>query len=346
MVAPFVHDAPSQRLVFGPGATAQVAAEAARLSAERALVIATPGSGARLGARVAELLGPRAADLHAQAAMHVPRPVAVAGIAAARAARADALVAVGGGSAIGLAKAVAHELGLPILAIPTTYSGSEATAIFGISEGERKTVGRDAKVMPRTIIYDPELTLALPAATTAASGMNAIAHCVEALWVAERTPVTSAFAAEALRLFVAALPRAVADGNDAAARGDCLTAAWLAGAALATGTGLHHKLAHVLGGFGLPHAETHAIILPQVTRFNLAGSPEVEARLAAAFGGRDPAATLAAMLQAFPIPRRLSELGFDRTKIESAAEQVAAIGIRTPRPATAANVRALLTEAF
>ncbi|MBA3904752.1 MAG: maleylacetate reductase, partial [Rhodocyclaceae bacterium] len=103
---------------------------------------------------------------------------------------------------------------------------------------------------------------------------------------------------------------------------------------------------HVLGGFGLPHAETHAIILPQVTRFNLAGSPEVEARLAAAFGGRDPAATLAAMLQAFPIPRRLSELGFDRTKIESAAEQVAAIGIRTPRPATAANVRALLAEAF
>jgi len=346
MVAPFVHDAPSQRVVFGPDSIARVADEAARFGASRSLVIATPGSGARLGARVADLLGTACAGLHAEAVMHVPRSVAAGGVTAAREARADLLVSVGGGSAIGLAKAIAHETGLPILAIPTTYAGSEVTTIFGLSEGEQKVVSRDPKVLPRTIIYDPALTVGLPAATTAASGMNAVAHCVEALWVAERTPVTSAFAAEALRLFVPQLPRAVADGSDVTARGDCLVASWLAGAALSAGTGLHHKLAHVLGGFGLPHAETHAIILPHVTRFNLAKAPDVAERLAAAFGGRDPAATLEAMLQGFPIPQRLRDVGFSRAKIESAALQIDALGITVPRPATADDVRTLLTSAF
>ena len=346
MVAPFVHDAPSQRVVFGPGSIARVADEAARFGASRSLVIATPGSGARLGARVADLLGTACAGLHAEAVMHVPRSVAAGRVTAAREARADLLVSVGGGSAIGLAKAIAHETGLPILAIPTTYAGSEVTTIFGLSEGEQKVVARDPKVLPKGIIYDPELTVGLPAATTAASGMNAVAHCVEALWVAERTPVTSAFAAEALRLFVPQLPRAVVDGRDVAARGDCLVASWLAGAALGAGTGLHHKLAHVLGGFGLPHAETHAIILPHVTRFNLAKAPDVAERLAAAFGGRDPAATLEAMLQGFPIPQRLRDVGFSRAKIESAALQIDALGITVPRPATADDVRTLLMNAF
>src|SRR3979409_385176 len=122
--------------------------------------------------------------------------------------------------------------GLAIIAVPTTYSGSEATPIWGTSEGERKTTGRDPKVVPRTIIYDPELTLALPPAVTAASAMNAIAHCVEGLWVAERTPVTVAYAPEAMRRFGAHLPRAVADGGDGAARGECLIAAWLPGTVL------------------------------------------------------------------------------------------------------------------
>jgi len=279
----------------------------------------------------------------------VPRDVAAAGLEAARNARADALLAVGGGSAIGLAKAIAHETGLPIIAVPTTYAGSEATPIFGLSEGDRKHVGRDPKVLPRTIIYDPELTTGLPPATTAASGMNAVAHCVEALWVPERTPVTSAFAAEALRLFIRQLPRAVTDGGDVEARGDCLVAAWLAGASLAAGTGLHHKLAHVLGGFGLPHAETHSIILPHVTRFNLAAADsdgDLARRLAAAFGGNDPTETLAGMLQRFPIPQRLRDVGFERGKIESAALQIEAIGIAEPRTVTAEDVRVLLMNAY
>src|SRR5215468_9308317 len=151
----FVHDVPGQRVVFAPGAVARVADEAARLGMKRALVIATPGSGARLGARLVETLGERAAGLHAQAVIHVPKPVAEAGISAARSA--DGLVAVGGGVAIGLAKIIARDLGLPILAVPTTYSGSEATPIWGMSDGERKFTGKDNKVLPRTIVYDPDL---------------------------------------------------------------------------------------------------------------------------------------------------------------------------------------------
>jgi maleylacetate reductase len=175
--------------------------------------------------------------------------------------------------------------------------------------------------------------------------MNAIAHCVEAFWADGRTPVTMALASEALRRFAKSLPAVVGDGADHDARAECLIAAWLAGTVLAAGTGLHHKLAHVLGGLGLPHAETHAIILPHVTRFNLQAAPEAKARLAEALDGDDPAAALAAMLKQFPIPQRLREVGFDAGKIDFVAGEVAAAGIKSPRRPTAAEVRKLLIAA-
>jgi maleylacetate reductase len=342
----FTHDVPPQRVVFAAGALSGVADEAKRLNFSRALIVATPGSGVRLGQRVVDLLGTRAAGLHAQAVAHVPKAVAATGLEAARAASADGLVAVGGGAAIGLAKMIARDSGLAMLAVPTTYSGSEATPIFGLTDGERKITGRDAKVLPRTILYDPDLTLELPAAVSAASGLNAIAHCVEAFWADGRTPVTSALASEAMRRFAKNLPAAVADGADAPARAECLIGAWLAGTVLAAGTGLHHKLAHVLGGLGLPHAETHAIILPHVMRFNLAAAPEAEARLGEALGSGDPADAIAAMLQKFPIPQRLREVGFDRAKTDFVAAEIAAAKIASPRPASADDVRALLTAAY
>src|SRR6266540_5553697 len=342
MAASFVHDVPSQRVVFAAGAIARVADEAARLGVDRTLVIATPGSGARLGQRLVELLGARAVGLHAQAVIHVPKPVADGGLAAARAAKADGLVAAGGGAAIGLAKIIARDLSLPILAVPTIYSGSEATAIWGTSEGERKLTGRDNRVLPRTVVYDPDLTLGLPAAVSAASGLNALAHCVGGLSVPDRTPVTMAYAVEAARRFAAHLPRIVADGSDRDARGECLIAAWLAGMVLTAGTGLQHKLAHVLGGLGLPHAESHATILPHVTRFNLAAPAAVDARarLTEALGAPDPADRIAAMLRGFPIPQRLGEVGFDRAKIDFVADEVAALSISAPRKVSAEDVRA------
>jgi maleylacetate reductase len=344
MVASFTHDIPSQRVVFAPGAVARVADEAARLGMNRALVIATPGSGARLGQRLVDILGPRAAALHAQAVVHVPKAVADAGLAAARATQADGLVAGGGGAAIGLAKIIARDLALPILAVPTTYSGSEATPIWGMSEGERKFTGKDVAVLPRVIVYDPDLTLALPAAVSAASAMNAIAHCVEGLWVADRTPYLMALATDAARRFGAHLPRVIADGNDREARGECLVAAWLAGVVLTAGTALQHKLAHVLGGLGLPHAETHAIILPHVTRFNLAAAPDARARLADALGG-DGADRLADMLRGLPIPQKLSDVGFDRGKTDFVAAEIAKLAIAVPRAVSANDVRTLLAAA-
>ena len=342
----FTHDVPSQRVVFASGALSRVGDEAARLKIERALVIATPGSGARLGKKVVELLGPRAAGLHAQAVVHVPKAVAEAGLATARDKSADGLIAVGGGSAIGLAKAIALDTGLPILAIPTTYSGSEATPIIGMTDGERKITGRDVKVVPRTIIYDPDLTLGLPAAVSAASGLNAIAHCVEALWVDSRTPVTVGLATEAMRRFAQNLPAVVADGSNVPARAECLIGAWLAGTVLSSGTALHHKLAHVLGGLGLPHAETHAIMLPHVMRFNLEAAPEAKARLQEALGNDDPAGAVAAMLKKFPIPQRLRDVSFDSAKADFVAGEIAAASITAPRPASAGDVRDLLAAAY
>jgi maleylacetate reductase len=316
MSAAFVHDVPNQRVVFAPGAVARVAEEATRLGLSRVLVIATPGSGARLGSRLVDILGAQAAGLHAQAVVHVPKAVAEAGLAAARGA--DGLVAAGGGAAIGLAKIIARDLGLPIIAVPTTYSGSEATPIWGMTEGERKFTGKDTRVLPRTIVYDPDLTLGLPAAASAASAMNAIAHCVEGLWIPDRTPYLMALAADAARRFAANLPRVVADGSDREARGECLVAAWLAGVVLCAGTGLQHKLAD---------------------------APEARARLTEAFGG-EPADRLAAMLRGFPLPQRLADVGFDRGKIDFVASEVAGLSISAPRKVSAEDVRTLLAAAY
>jgi maleylacetate reductase len=346
MPSPFTHDFPPQRVVFAPGAVSQVGEEAARLKFERALVIATPGSGERLGARIVEELGARAAGLHANAVIHVPVAVAAEGVAAARVADADGLVAAGGGSAIGLAKAIARETGLATIAVPTTYSGSEVTAVLGTTDGEHKVTVRDERVRARTIIYDPDLTLGLPPAVTAASGMNALAHCVEALWVEGRSPMTEAVATEAVRRFADNLPRAVKDGRDRHARSECLAAAWLAGLSLSAGSALHHKLAHVLGGYGLPHAETHAILLPHTTRFNLAAAALVRARLAEALRANDPAAALADMIAAFPIPQRLRDVGLEEKRIADAAGEVAALAIAVPRPVGADDARAILAAAY
>jgi maleylacetate reductase len=346
MVPAFVYNPPTQRVVFGAGSLGRLAEEIERIGLQRVLVVATPGGGARLGERLVALLGARTVGVHAEAVIHVPRSVAEIGLATARERNADGVVAVGGGSAIGLAKIIARDIGLPIVAVPTTYSGSEVTPIWGTSEGERKITGRDARVIPRTIIYDPELTLELSSAATAASAMNAIAHCVEGLWVAERTPASVAFATEAMRRFGLFLQRAVANGSDREARGECLAAAWLSGLVLVEGTGLQHKLAHVLGGFGLPHAEVHAIILPRVTRFNLPSAPQARDRLGDALGSDDPAHKLEQMLRSFPIPQRLRDVGFEIEKIPNAAEQVAALGIKEPRPVLDADARAVLAEAY
>ncbi|MBX3552245.1 MAG: maleylacetate reductase [Pseudolabrys sp.] len=346
MMLKFVQDTPSQRVVFGSGSLARLAEEVARLGLSRVLVVATPGHGARLAALAADLLGSSCAGVHAQAVVHVPRAVAEAGIAEAARTGADGVVAMGGGAAIGLAKAIAIASNLPIVAVPTTYSGSEASPIAGTTDGERKITVRDPKALPKTIIYDPDLTLGLPPAVSAASGLNAIAHAVEGLWIAERTPISCAMATEAMRLFADALPKVVADGNDRDARAACLSASWLCGIVLTSGTALHHKLAHVLGGLGMPHAETHSIILPHVTRFNLDAAPDAHERLCDTLETNDPAHALGVMLSLFPIPQALREVGLPRDKIDFVAAEAAKLNITAPRSASEVEIRGILEAAY
>jgi maleylacetate reductase len=258
------------RVVLRPGAaTSATPGEAERLGLRRLLVVC--GSrGADTARAVADALGPACAGLHAGARMHVPVEVADRGVAAARAAGADGCVAVGGGSAIGLGKAIALRTGLPLIAVPSTYAGSEMTPVWGLTEHGVKRTGRDPVVLPRSVVYDPGLTVSLPVPLSVTSGINAVAHAVEALYAPDSSPLIALMAQEGVRAMARALPEVADDPGSLDARARAQYGAWLCGSCLgATTMGLHHKICHVLGGtFGLPHAETHTVILPHALAHN------------------------------------------------------------------------------
>jgi maleylacetate reductase len=353
-VQPFTYDALPGRVVFGPGtARARLADEVSRLGASRLLLITTPRAAA-LARELAAPLGGRVAGVCTGVREHVPAEVAEAARQQAAEAGADALLSIGGGSATGTAKAVALTTGLPVIAIPTTYAGSEVTPVWGLTEGDRKTTGTDPRVLPRVVLYDPDLTMSLPAGLTAASGLNALAHCAEAFWAPGRNPVTALAAAEGLRVLAQALPLAVKDGADLAARGDLLYGAYLAGTAFGVaGAGLHHKICHVLGGrFGLPHAQTHAIVLPYVLAFNLPGALDAAARISQALdeAGLDPAgpaAAVQALAARLGLPGGLRDIGLREDQIDEAARLIEpAVPADNPVPAGAAELRTLLRAAW
>ena len=343
----FTYQTLPQRVLFGPGRIASLREEVERLGARRALVLSTPGKRA-LAEDAARRLGPLAAGILARAVMHVPIEIAREGREEARRLEADCYVAIGGGTTIGLAKAIALETGMPIVAIPTTYSGSEATPVQGLTEGGVKRTVRDAKLMPRTVIYDPELTLALPPAVAGPSGINAIAHCVEALYAADANPITSLMAEEGIRALGESLPVVVARPDDLAARAQALYGAWLAGTALGTvGMALHHKLCHTLGGtFNLPHAETHTLILPQAAAYNRAAAPAAMARIARALGASDAPAALFDLASRLGAEMRLATFGLREADLERAADLAIESPYPNPAPVTRAAVRALLQDAW
>lgn len=348
MRAPFVHDVPASRVVFGCGSLGQVGAEVDRLGAERVLLVASSRHGEALEAQLEGRIAGRFSDV----VMHVPVEVAQRAAAEARAAGADLLVAVGGGSAVGTAKAVARETGLPILAVPTTYAGSEMTPIWGLTENGRKTTGRDPAVLPRTVVYDPELTTSMPAALSAASGMNALAHLVEGLYAPSVSPLLAAQAVEGVRALASALPRVVADPADLDARSDALYGAWLAGWILGTcGMGVHHKVCHTLGGtYDLPHAPAHSAVLAYATQFNQDHAPEAMAAMVGAFAaaGRpahDAPSAVWQLASDLGAPVSLRSLGFDEARIPEAAAIVVDGRPVNPRPVDVHGVRALLAAA-
>jgi len=293
-------------------------------------------------------LGSRAAGLFDRAVMHVPIETAQAAREEARRLGADCCVAVGGGSTTGLAKAIALVSTLPILSVPTTYAGSEMTPIWGITEGGRKTTGRDSRVLPKTVLYDPCLTVTMPAILSATSGMNSIAHCVEALYAQEANPIISLMAEEGIRAFAESLPVVVKEPGNLEARSKALYAAWLGGISLGTvGMALHHKLCHTLGGsYNLPHAETHTVVLPHAVAYNATAAPEAMSRVARALEVRSAAQGLYDLAASLGAPTSLAALGMKEVDLDKAADIAVQNPYYNPRPITRDGIRALLQDAF
>lgn len=343
---PFVYNAPAMRVVFGAGSVAELAKEVDRLGAKRALLLATPGRTAMVKS-VADPLGIRVAGVFDRVVMHTPLELAEEARRLAASVQADCCVVVGGGSTIGFGKAIALASALPLLAVPTTYSGSEMTTIWGISEGGAKKTGRDPKVLPKTVIYDPALTLDLPPHVSAASGMNAMAHCVEALYAHDGNPIVSMMAEEGIRALATALPRVMENPKDIDARSDALYGAWLAGCTISTTSiALHHKLCHVLGGsFNLPHAETHSIVLPHAVRYNESAA-EAMRRIERALGKRDAAAAIYDLEKKLRLPLRLADIGMKEQDLERAARIAADAPYPNPRKVEYAPVLELLRHAY
>jgi alcohol dehydrogenase class IV len=258
------------------------------------------------------------------------------------------LIAIGGGSAIGLSKALALRTDLPQIVIPTTYAGSEATPVLGETrEGVKHTL-RSAKVLPETILYDIELTVGLPVRVSMASGLNAMAHAAEALYSADCNPLTSLMAEAGVAALVDALPRIQSRPDDLDARAAALRGAWLCGCCLgAVGMALHHKLCHTLGGtFGLPHAETHAIVLPHALAYNLPFTPDAHRSLARVLRHEDPATALDQFTRRLNLPRALSELGMPEAAIDQAADLAVRNPYPNPRPLERDALRGLLARAW
>lgn len=346
----FVHTGMPSRVVFGAGSLETLEREIHLLGAKRALVLSTPEQEDQ-ALKVAALLGDHFAGVFPKAVMHVPIEVAREARDVAARLDADCAVAIGGGSTTGLGKAIALETGLPILAIPTTYAGSEMTSIYGLTEAGEKKTGRNPKVLPRTVIYDPLLTLSLPVGLSITSGINAVAHSAEALYAPDGSPVISLMAEEGIRALAKALPGLRRNPVDTVARSDALYGAWLCGSALAgAGMSLHHKLCHTLGGsFNLPHAEVHTVVLPHAIAFNASSAPDAMARIARALGTASASKGLYELALENGAPVALRDIGMKESDLDLAADLAVRNSYWNPRAIDSASrgaIRELLQRAY
>ncbi|MBB6096488.1 maleylacetate reductase [Povalibacter uvarum] len=344
---PFVFEIARLRVISGRGSRTRITAEVEAIGCQRVLVIASP-SHAGTAAQVHQLLGPRSVGVYDKVAQHVPTPFVEACTAVVRRDSVDGLIAIGGGSAIGLAKAIALESGLPFIAVPTTYSGSEMTAVWGITTDGVKKTGKDQRVLARSVIYDSELLTTLKARTAGPSGLNALAHLVEGLYAPNANPMMSTLGQEGARVIARSLPAVCANPGDLDAQDKMLYGSCLAGILLgSTGMSLHHKLCHTLGGsFNMPHAETHAVVLPYATAFNLVAAPDAQARLAASFGTSAVAQAIWELGAKVGAPRSLRDIGFKHEDLDRAAQIATSVPYPNPRPVTQAAIRQLLEDAF
>ncbi|MGW3148233.1 maleylacetate reductase and hydroxyquinol 1,2-dioxygenase domain-containing protein [Streptomyces sp. NPDC001177] len=343
----FVYTSHPSRVVFGAGTADRLPDEVRRLGASRVLLLSSPPL-AQASARVREALAGLVAAEFDGAVMHTPVDVTERALTVLREAGADCLVAVGGGSTTGLSKALALRTGLPQLIVPTTYAGSEVTPVLGETRDGRKMTQSSPAILPETVVYDVDFTLSLPPAMSLTSGVNALAHAVEALYSADANPVTDGLALDAVSRIARALPRLAADPADRQTRADLLHAAWLAGTCLATvGMGLHHKLCHTLGGsFDLPHAETHTVVLPHAMAYNAPAVPDVMRRIADALGVADAPGGVYDLIASLGGPTSLRDLGMPESGPARAAELATATPYPNPRELTTEGITELLTGAW
>ncbi|KAF9458400.1 iron-containing alcohol dehydrogenase [Collybia nuda] len=328
---PFVYNALPSRVIFGTGTLDQVPQEIKRLGCSKALILTTPQQ-AKEGKELKKLVGDLAVGIYTNATMHTPTNITDDAVGLAQKLGVDCLVALGGGSTIGLGKAIALRTDLPQIVIPTSYAGSEATPIIGQTQDGQKTTQKTMKVLPEVIIYDISLTLTLPTQMTVTSGLNAIAHAVEALYAQEANPIIDLLAQEGIKSLAKALPVVIRgkEQDVLQARSDALYGAWACGTCLgAVGMSLHHKLCHTLGGtFNLPHAETHTIILPHAIAYNAPYAKSAIAKVASSLGAENAAQAVYDLAKGLGVPYSLKELGMKEEDLEKAAD----IAVKSPYP--------------
>jgi alcohol dehydrogenase class IV len=343
----FIYHGLPSRVVFGAGSVEHLEREIDLLGAKRVILLSTPQQREQVEV-FAQRLSARVAGVFAKAVMHVPIETAQEARDFAIEVGADCAIAIGGGSTVGLGKAIALTSSLPIIAIPTTYAGSEMTPIYGLTEAGLKRTGRDLRVLPKTVIYDPVLTASLPASLSVTSGINAIAHAAEGLYAQDANPIISLMAEEGIRALGQGIGKVVERLDDQEARGECLYGAWLCGAVLGSvGMALHHKLCHTLGGtFNLPHAETHTIVLPHALAYNREAAPEAMKRIARALGSDDAAQGAFDLARNNGAPTSLKAIGLTEGDIDIAIDLALAKPYWNPRPLERAPLRALLEAAY
>lgn len=342
----FTYSASPMRVLFGSGTVQNVLAETQLLGLERVLVLSTPQQ-ANMASAMAERLGVRAAGCFTDATMHTPVHVTEAAMERVVRDRIDGFLAVGGGSTTGLGKALALRTDLPQIVVPTTYAGSEMTPILGETKDGRKTTLSSPKILPEVVIYDVDLTMSLPVSLSGTSGINAIAHAVEALYARNRNPIVDLFACESIGSLAEALPIIASHPDNVEARTGALYGAWLAGICLgAVGMSLHHKLCHTLGGtFDLPHAETHTIVLPHALAYNAPAIPDVMTRLGQVLKTDDPPRALYDLAGKVGAERSLDKIGMPAAGIDTACNLALSNPYWNPRAIERAPLEALLRRA-
>ena len=343
----FIINPSPTRVVFGAGTAGQLAEEVAALGASRAMIVCTPGAAGR-AQPFADALGDACAGIFADVETHVPQSVVDTARNRFNSLDADCLVTFGGGSSIDTGKPLAVATGAPVIALPTTYSGAEMTANYGIVIDGQKKPHRDDRAFARTVIYDPALTTGLPPYMTAISGMNALAHCVEALYPEQPHAVAALLAEEGARALIEGLPASVASPGDINARTRALYGAYLGGTVVTlVGIAIHHRTCHVLGGtYGLAHGDANSVILPQATAFNAPAAPQAMAALARALGSDDPAAAIFNLAQSMGAPTDLKSLGMQEADLDAAAERAIQNTAYNPRPLEFGPVREMLQNAY